>query len=86
MSMPRKSKSDSGNDFAATTARLEALVGKLEHEDTTLEEAMAAFEEGVKLTKEAQAKLLAAEQKVALLMEQAGEPLTGEFREAPERE
>lgn len=79
--MPRKSKSDSSTDFAAATRRLEELVSKLENEETTLEEAMTAFEEGVKLTKEAQAKLLDAEQKVALLMEQAGEPVASEFSE-----
>ncbi|NND68881.1 MAG: exodeoxyribonuclease VII small subunit [Halioglobus sp.] len=84
--MPRKSKSDDNTDFAAATHRLEELVAKLENEETTLEEAMTAFEEGVKLTKEAQAKLLDAEQKVALLMEQAGEPITAEFSEATEPE
>ena len=84
--MPRKTKSDSDTDFAASTRRLEELVNKLEDEETTLEEAMAAFEEGVKLTKDAQAKLLAAEQKVALLMEQAGEPVSEAFDEAPESE
>ena len=68
------------------TQRLEELVSKLEDEETTLEDAMAAFEEGVKLTKEAQAKLLAAEQKVALLMEQAGEPVTEAFSEATDSE
>ena len=84
--MPRKTKSDSDTDFAASTRRLEELVSKLEDEETTLEEALAAFEEGVKLTKEAQAKLLAAEQKVALLMEQAGEPVSEAFSERTDSE
>ena len=53
-----------------TLSRLEALACKLEGEEINLEAALAAFEEGVKLTRNAQTVLQAAEQHVQLLIEQ----------------
>lgn len=77
--MPRKKKSQ---DFENSLAQLETLVEKMEQGDLSLEEALQAFEEGVKLTKECQGILDQAEQKVQVLTEQDGEvvssPLTNQ--------
>lgn len=56
--------------------RLEALVERMESGEMTLEESLAAFEQGVKLTRECQQALTQAEQKVRILLEQdpAAEP------------
>ena len=53
---------------------LEALVERLEHGDLPLEESLAAFERGVALTRNCQAALKQAQQKVEILLKKAGEP------------
>ncbi len=60
-------------DFEASLARLEELVDQMEEGDLTLEESLKAFEAGVKLTRECQQALQAAEQKVEVLMRQNDE-------------
>jgi len=60
-------------DFEHSLTELEALVERMEQGDLPIEEALKAFEEGVKLTRECQAILDQAEQKVQLLIEQQGE-------------
>ena len=55
-------------------AQLEGLVSKLENQDIELEESLKAFEQGITITRNAQAILRDAEQKVALLIEQDNEP------------
>ncbi|HEU4618644.1 MAG TPA: exodeoxyribonuclease VII small subunit [Gammaproteobacteria bacterium] len=47
---------------------LEALVERLESGDLPLEQALAEFERGIKLTRECQAALKDAEQKVEILL------------------
>ncbi|MDR5903816.1 exodeoxyribonuclease VII small subunit [Halomonas qiaohouensis] len=66
-------------DFAATLERLEALVARLESGSLSLEDSLAAFEQGVGLTRDAQQRLDAAELRVRQLIEQP----TGELGEAP---
>ncbi|SDM90624.1 Exodeoxyribonuclease VII small subunit [Franzmannia pantelleriensis] len=66
-------------DFAATLERLEALVARLESGELSLEDSLAAFEQGVGLTRDAQQRLDAAELKVRQLVEQPN----GELGEAP---
>lgn len=56
-------------DFAATLDRLEALVGQLESGELSLEQSLAAFEQGVRLTRDAQRRLDDAELKVRALIE-----------------
>ena len=51
---------------------LEKIVDELESGDLPLEKAMKKFEEGVKLTRNCQAALKDAEQKVEILLENAG--------------
>lgn len=51
---------------------LEAIVEDLESGDLPLEKAMKKFEEGIKLTRNCQAALKEAEQKVEILLQSAG--------------
>ena len=64
-------------------AELESLVERLESGDLTLEEALKEFERGVKLTRECQAALKDAEQKVEILLKktEAAEPVPFEPQE-----
>ncbi|MGO2415314.1 MULTISPECIES: exodeoxyribonuclease VII small subunit [Cobetia] len=56
-------------DFAATLARLEGLVTRLEAGDMSLEASLGAFEEGVRLAREAQQRLDSAELRLQALIE-----------------
>ena len=60
-------------DFEASLSQLETLVEKLENSEFTLEQSLSAFEQGVKLTRQCQQALSAAEQKVQLLVEENGQ-------------
>ena len=53
-------------------ADLEGIVEELESGDLPLEKAMKKFEEGIKLTRGCQAALKDAEQKVEILLKDAG--------------
>jgi exodeoxyribonuclease VII small subunit len=61
-------------DFEAALAELEDLVELMETGDITLEESLAHFERGIKLTRQCQEALKTAEQKVQILMRDQGEP------------
>lgn len=63
--MARDSKAP---DFEQALAELEGLVERLEHGDLPLDEALKAFERGVALTRQCQASLQAAQQKVEILL------------------
>jgi exodeoxyribonuclease VII small subunit len=58
-------------DFAAAVERLEQLVERLESGELTLEGSLAAFEQGVRLTRNAQRRLDEAELRVRTLVEGA---------------
>ncbi|WP_207060866.1 exodeoxyribonuclease VII small subunit [Motiliproteus sp. SC1-56] len=77
--MPRKKKS---LDFEQSLGELEALVNRMEQGELSLEESLAAFEEGIRLTRECQQRLEQAEQRVQVLIEESGElktrPLDGD--------
>lgn len=60
-------------DFETSLKRLETLVSQMEQGDLPIEEALKAFEEGIKLTRDCQNILEKAEQKVQVLMESRGE-------------
>lgn len=68
--------------FEESLAELEQLVEQLEQGDLTLEESLKSFERGIKLTRNCQKSLQAAEQKVQILLEKNGqqtlEPFTDE--------
>lgn len=59
-------KSDS---FERKLTTLETLVNKLEQGDLPLEQALKEFENGIKLARQCQKELRAAEQKVQILMQ-----------------
>ena len=57
--------------FERTLAELEALVARMEAGNLPLEEAMRSFERGVQLTRECQAALQAAQQRVQVLTQRS---------------
>lgn len=65
-------------DFEQSLADLQALVERLEGGELSLEDSLTAFEQGIRLTRDCQAALTQAEQKVQILMER-----DGELEEAP---
>ena len=60
-------------DFEQSLQQLEALVTEMEKGELSLEESLAAFETGIRLTRECQTRLTEAEQKVQLLLEEQGQ-------------
>ena len=62
-------KAQTSSNLEKTLETLEALVEKMESGDLSLEESLQAFEQGVRLTREAQQALQAAEQKVRILLQ-----------------
>jgi exodeoxyribonuclease VII small subunit len=60
-------------------AELEELVEELESGDLPLEKAMKKFEEGIKLTRGCQTALKEAEQKVEILLQNAGSENLDDF-------
>ena len=60
-------------------AELEELVDELESGDLPLEKAMKKFEEGIKLSRNCQAALKEAEQKVEILLGSSGDEELREF-------
>jgi exodeoxyribonuclease VII small subunit len=65
----------STTSFANTLEELEALASRLEDSETTLEDSLRDFESAVQIIRRAQKSLLEAEQRVKVLLEQAGEPV-----------
>jgi exodeoxyribonuclease VII small subunit len=56
----------------STLTQLTATLTRLEDEQISLSDSLSAFEDGLKLVREAQAELQAAEQRVAILTEESG--------------
>ena len=67
--------------FEASLEKLEKLVEQMEEGDLTLEESLKTFEEGIRLTRECQQALAAAEQKVKLLIQENGQITAADFEE-----
>ncbi len=59
-------------DFETSLKRLDELVRQMEQGDLPIDDALKAFEEGIGLTRECQAILDSAEQKVQVLVENQG--------------
>ncbi|EMR13816.1 Exodeoxyribonuclease VII small subunit [Methylophaga lonarensis MPL] len=66
-------------DYEAAVAELETLVERLEQGDISLEESLKLYERGVLLSRDCQEALQAAEQKVQVLMQQAGQASLVDF-------
>lgn len=59
-------------DFEQSLSELQTLVERLESGELSLEDSLAAFEQGIRLTRECQGALGQAEQKVQILLGQDG--------------
>lgn len=68
--MTEEKKPQSLADFETSLEELESLVRKLEQGELSLEDSLAAFEKGVRLTRNCQQALRSAEQRVQKVVEQ----------------
>ena len=55
-------------DFEQSLGELQTLVERLESGELSLEDSLAAFEQGIRLTRECQGAISQAEQKVQILL------------------
>ncbi len=73
-------------DLEKALIDLEALVERLESGELKLDEALKEFEQGVKLTRQCQAALREAEQKVEILLQKTAEAETAPLAAAEQEE
>ena len=73
-------------DFEKKLGRLEEIVQKMEKGDSSLEDSLKLFEEGIKLSRECHTRLNEAEAKVKMLvsMDANGKAVTEPFTAADE--
>lgn len=81
MTSSKEKSSKQTFNFESSLTQIESLIDTLEHNDTSLENSLSAFEKGIKLTRAAQKTLSEAEQKVQTLLEEGGEPAIQNFSE-----
>ena len=62
-----------GFDFEAALQELEELVSSMESGELSLEDSLESFEKGIRLTRDCQAALKKAEQKVQVLLNDNGD-------------
>lgn len=69
-------------EFEKKLVRLEEIVAKMESGDLALEDSLKMFEEGIKLSRECNTQLQAAEQKVKVLLsvDSQGQATTEDFQ------
>jgi len=77
--MPKKKSPPKSKKFEALLTRLEEIVKTLEEGELELEDALAAFEEGVKLSRELSDRLNQAEERVNVLLR----TVEGELKTTP---
>jgi exodeoxyribonuclease VII small subunit len=75
------SKEKKAVDFEQQLASLEGLVESLESGELSLEESLKSFEQGIKVARDCQAALKAAEQKVEVLTRQGDELVSLPFED-----
>ncbi len=73
-------------EFEKSLSELEAIVASLESGDLSLEQSLKSFEQGIRLTRECQEMLQAAEQKVAVLLGSADGLESVPFEEAEDNQ
>lgn len=61
------------DNFELNLKKLEELVKKLDSDELTLDESIALFEEGIKLSKKCSDKLESAEKKINILLQDENE-------------
>ncbi len=71
-------------DFEQSLAELQQLVERLESGELSLEDSLICFEQGIGLTRDCQAALSQAEQKVQILLEGDGSLQEAPFESDPE--
>jgi len=71
-------------DFEHSLTDLQALVERLENGELSLEDSLSSFEQGIRLTRDCQAALTQAEQKVQMLLERDGELQQVDFEAEPQ--
>tara|TARA_Y100000588_G_C13990446_1_gene811229 strand:+ start:237 stop:476 length:240 start_codon:yes stop_codon:yes gene_type:complete len=74
-------KKQASFDFEKALEELEELVSSMEDGKLSLEDSLQAFEKGIKLTRECQAALKKAEQKVQVLINENGDTEELEFED-----
>ena len=74
-------KKQASFDFEKALEELEELVSSMEDGESSLEDSLQAFEKGIKLTRECQAALKKAEQKVQILINENGDTEEMEFED-----
>ncbi len=86
MAKPRKSDSPPASDlsFEVALERLEEVVGRLEGGELELEAALAAFEDGVALSRRCAEQLGAAQQRIDVLVREGESWATRPFEEPEE--
>lgn len=67
------------DNFEAKVKKLEEIVGQIESGKTDLSESIKLFEEGMTLSKECQAALDAADEKIKILMSDGSEEKLEDF-------
>ena len=82
---PQKNETD-GLPFEKALERLESIVDRLEQGGLELEAALAAFEEGVQLSRRCAEQLDAAERRIEVLVQQGREFVTRPFDEPEDAE
>lgn len=80
--MAAKKAKARGQSFEAQLARLSELTEKLEAGDLPLEEALSAYEEGVKISRALVLQLDAAEKRIEILSGKGGETNAGPYESA----
>lgn len=71
-------------DFEARMQQLEQIVAQLESGELSLEQSLAAYEQGMQLTRECQAELDTAQQRIDKLTEKDGQTVIEPFDDAEE--
>ncbi len=80
MTMRTKKTEAQGQTFEAALAALEQIVRELERGDLPLEKSLALFEQGVRLSRECQERLQAAERRIEVLLRDGeGRAVVGAF-------
>ena len=74
-------KKQASFDFEKALEELEELVSSMEDGKLSLEDSLQAFEKGIKLTRDCQAALKKAEQKVQVLINENGDTEELEFED-----
>ncbi len=77
---------EAGLPFEEALSHLERVVDRLEQGDLELEESLAAFEEGVRLSKRCVALLDTAEQRIEILIREGGQWLARPFESEADAE